>query len=123
MGLFDELLGSASEMHPDDVEQEFGDFLIENEHVEKTFKLLRDLLIFTNKRLLIIDKQGFSGKKMELRTVPYSSIKSFSVENAGRFDIDAELKLYVAAAPPLAFLLDKKTDIKHLNAILSNAIL
>jgi len=64
-----------------------------DEKVLMAFKCGRDFTIFTSKCILDIDVQGFSGKKKEFRSIPYSSIKSFSTEASGSFDRDSELKI------------------------------
>jgi len=58
------------------------------------YKCGRDSMIFTSLRLLDIDVQGFTGKRTEYLTIPYSSLRCFSVESAGSFDRDSELKIY-----------------------------
>ena len=62
------------------------------------YGLARDVFIFTNMRLILVDKQGFSGKKVEYQSIPYKSIERFAVETAGTFDLDAELKIWVVGA-------------------------
>lgn len=64
--------------------------MLEGENVEAAFKLVRDLIVFTEKRLILVDKQGITGKKTEFQSIPYKSISRFSVETAGRFDLDSE---------------------------------
>ena len=44
-----------------------------------------------------LDGQGFSGKRVEWTSVPYTSLRAFSVESAGSWDRDAEVKLYIKA--------------------------
>ena len=61
------------------------------------FALFGTCLFFTDKRLILVDKQGLTGKKVEYKSIPYKSIKYFSVETAGRFDRDAELKIWVTS--------------------------
>jgi len=55
------------------------------------------LFIFTNKRLILVDKQGITGKKIEYFSVVYKSISRFSIETAGNFDLDAELKIWISS--------------------------
>jgi len=55
--------------------------------------LIRALFVFTNKRLILVDKQGLTGNKVEYHSLPYRIITHFSVETAGHFDLDAELKV------------------------------
>ena len=44
--------------------------------------------------MIIVDKQGVTGKKVEYKSIPYKSISRFSVETSGHFDLDAELKIW-----------------------------
>ena len=36
--------------------------MLDDEKVEHAYKLIRDLIVFTNRRLILVDKQGISGK-------------------------------------------------------------
>eukprot|EP00590_Aulacoseira_subarctica_P012273 CAMPEP_0172418848 /NCGR_PEP_ID=MMETSP1064-20121228/5295_1 /TAXON_ID=202472 /ORGANISM="Aulacoseira subarctica , Strain CCAP 1002/5" /LENGTH=606 /DNA_ID=CAMNT_0013157975 /DNA_START=12 /DNA_END=1829 /DNA_ORIENTATION=+ len=66
-----------------------------DEKVVLAYKNGRDMLVFTNKRVFIIDTKGHSGKKICFVSVPYTSITAFSVESAGSWDADAEFKLWI----------------------------
>ena len=94
MGLFNAILGNASEASTEDVSKEFGPLLIEGENIEKAFKLIKDMFVFTNKRLILAEKQ-LVGTKVDYLSIPYSSIKKFSKESAGILDLDAELKIWL----------------------------
>lgn len=96
MGFLDGLMGNATEMNMADLEEELKEIIIEEEEIETGYKVLRDYFVFTNKRLLLIDKQGMTGNKVEYHSIPYKSIRHFSVETAGTFDADSELKLWIA---------------------------
>lgn len=98
MGLLSGLLGNASTMDKGEVTKEVGQFLANGEEVDVAFKLVRDLIVFTNKRLILVDKQGITGKKVDFHSIPYKSISHFSVETAGHFDLDAELKIWISGA-------------------------
>ncbi|WP_175640668.1 PH domain-containing protein [Metabacillus schmidteae] len=97
MGILDGLMGNVSEVDINSVEKELELVIIDNEKVEKAYKLIRDLIVFTNTRLILIDKQGVTGKKVEYHSIPYKSITHFSVETAGSFDLDAELKIWISS--------------------------
>jgi hypothetical protein len=99
MGLFSALMGNAGAVSKDDLKKNFGTLLIDNEEIELGFKLLRDTFIFTSKRLIIVDIQGLTGSKTEYVSVAYKSISRFSVETAGTFDLDAELKIWISSEP------------------------
>ncbi|MCV2514807.1 PH domain-containing protein [Bacillus subtilis] len=98
MGFIDGLLGNASTLSTAAVKEELSHILLEGEKVEAAFKLVRDLIVFTEKRLILVDKQGITGKKTEFQSIPYKSISRFSVETAGRFDLDSELKIWISGA-------------------------
>ena len=99
MGLLSGLMGNASEVDNDDLEELLANTLIDGETVQTAYKVIRDMFIFTNKRLIIIDKQGVTGSKVEMLSIAYSKITKFSKESAGHFDLDAELKIWVGSDP------------------------
>jgi hypothetical protein len=94
MGIFNAIMGNASEVTVDNVAKEFEPILIEGEHIEKAYKLIRDMFIFTNKRLILVEKQ-IVGTKVDYLSIPYSSIHKFSKESAGILDMDADLKIWL----------------------------
>ncbi|TKI02173.1 PH domain-containing protein, partial [Bacillus wiedmannii] len=97
MGLFSGILGNASNASTESVERDLEKIMLDDEKVEHAYKLIRDLIVFTNRRLILVDKQGISGKKTEYHSIPYKSITQFSIETAGHFDLDAELKIWVSS--------------------------
>ena len=96
MGIINGLMGNATDADIQSVEKELEAIVFEGEKIEKAYKLVRDLIVFTSKRLILIDKQGLTGKKVEYHSVPYKSISHFSIETAGHFDLDAELKIWIS---------------------------
>ncbi|HEM4324911.1 PH domain-containing protein [Streptococcus suis] len=110
MGLFSGLMGNASQMNNDKVEQDLADILLDAEQVEMAFSLVRDLIVFTEYRLILVDKQGMSGKKVSYKSIPYRSISRFTVETSGHFDLDAELKIWISSAAEPAETLQFKSD-------------
>ena len=110
MGLFSGLLGNASQLNNDKIEQELEHVLLDNEQVEMAFSLVRDLIVFTEYRLILVDKQGVTGKKVSYKSLPYRSIARFTVETSGHFDLDAELKIWLPSAAEPAEILQFKSD-------------
>ena len=98
MSIFDGLMGNASQHDNKAVEKKLEDVLISGETVSLAFKLVRDLIVFTDFRLILVDKQGVTGKKAEYKSIPYRAISRFSVETSGHFDLDAELKIWISSA-------------------------
>lgn len=124
MGLFDAFMGNASEIDAAQVHGEFSHILIADERVEKAYQLIRDSFVFTNKRLIFVDRQGLTGKKVEYQSIPYRSITRFSVETAGAFDLDAELKIWVTGKEaPMELPFTKKLSIYTVQSVLAGYVL
>lgn len=124
MGLLNGLMGNASEVNIQEVQNEYANILASNENIEKAYKLIRDMFIFTDKRLILIDKQGVTGKKVEYHSIPYKSITHFSIETAGHFDLDAELNIWISgAALPIHKQFNKSLNIYELQSVLAAYVL
>lgn len=123
MGLFDALMGNASEVEPARMQEEVSKALAVGEQVEKAYQLFRDSMIFTNRRLILIDRQGLTGSKVEYHSYPYRSITHFSIETAGHFDLDAELKFWVSGmAEPVVKRFNKKLSVYELQGVLAGYV-
>jgi len=124
MGILDGLMGNASEVSVEDVQEELSPILADSEKVERAFKVIRDMYVFTAGRLILIDKQGLTGKKVEYMSIPYKSISTFSVETAGHFDMDSELKMWVSGRrDPILKELKKGSDVVGIQKLLANKLL
>jgi hypothetical protein len=124
MGLLDGLMGNASEVDAAAAQTEFAQILAPEERVEKAYQLVRDMFIFTDRRLVFVDRQGVTGSKVEYQSIPYRSITRFSVETAGHFDRDAELKIWLSGTPaPLQVQFNKKLNIYEVQAVLAGYVL
>jgi hypothetical protein len=124
MGLLDGLLGNASEVEPAKVQQEFQQILAPNERVEKAYVLIRDYFVFTDKRLVFVNKQGLTGKKIDYHSIPYKSITHFSIETAGSLDLDAELKIWISGqAEPFKQEFNKRLSIYTVQSVLASYVL
>ena len=95
MGLLNALMGNSSEVSSESVINEFAPILIEGETIIKSYKLIRDMFVFTNKRLILVDKQGVTGSKVDFMTIPYKSINYFSKRSASLLDLDAEILIWI----------------------------
>lgn len=123
LGILDGLMGNVSEVDISSVEKELEVIVTDNEKIEKAYKLIRDLIVFTNTRLILIDKQGVTGKKVEYHSIPYKSITHFSVETAGSFDLDAELKIWISStANPVSKQFKKDKSIYDVQKALASYV-
>lgn len=124
MGLLDAVLGNVSEIDPKSLQQEYGELLCNGEQIERVFVLIRDKWVFTNKRLIIQDTQGVTGKKREYHSIPYGSITQFSIETCGTIDMDSEMKIWIKGmASPIEQKFGTKVNIKEVQRILAGYIL
>lgn len=124
MDIFNGLLGHATQVDLAEVQREYARILSPGEKIERAYKLIRDMFLFTDKRLILIDKQGMTGKKTQYHSIPYKSITHYSVETAGHFDLDAELCLYVSGSSlPLKKTFNKSVNIYEVQTVLSQYIL
>ncbi|MBM7845436.1 PH domain-containing protein [Herpetosiphon giganteus] len=113
-------------LNPIPVEQLFEpihQFLIEEELVIAVFKTVRDQVAFTNKRIIAANVQGFTGKKVDYTSIPYSKVQAFSIETAGVLDLDCELEVYVSALGKVRFEIKGGFDIVRFNKIISQYVL
>jgi hypothetical protein len=66
-----------------------------DERVGLAYQLGRDMIILTTKRVISVDVEpGSKGSTVEWKSIPYEAIKGFSVESAGSFDREDEIKLF-----------------------------
>lgn len=103
--------------------ERYRDFLMESEEVRMEFKGVRDALLFTDVRMIVLDPQGIRGKKVAVVSVPWKSITAFSVENSGKLDLDAELKVSGSGFGVCELMFAKGTDVRAVNAFLAGRIL
>lgn len=124
MGLLDGMLGNASKVDAAKFETEFTQILAPGEKVEHVYQLIREYFVFTDKRLVLVDKQGITGSKVEYHSLPYKSITHFSVETGGTFDLDAELKIWISGtAAPVQKQFNKKLSIYEVQSVLASYVL
>lgn len=87
-------LFKLSPVSPESQMERVGPLLVEGECIIAAFKAIRDSVVFTNKRVIAMNVQGLTGKKVDFTTLPYNKLQAYSVETAGTFDFDCELDLF-----------------------------
>jgi hypothetical protein len=124
MGIISGLMGNASQTNIEDVKKDYAKLLGQNEKVIQAYQWIRDLMIFTDYRLILVDIQGATGKKVNYHSIPYKNIRHFEVESTGHFDLDAELKIWVAdmGSTPLVKTFSKDADVYRVQARLAECI-
>lgn len=81
------VLGNLTEQSIDDMKAEYGQYIMADEEIQSGFKLVRDVIIFTDIRILFVDKQGATGKKTSFKSIYLMNIVDAEMETAG-FGID-----------------------------------
>ena len=103
---------------PHDVQE----LLINGEVAEWAFRTIRNVAIFTNKRLIVKDVQGLTGSKVEIYSLPYSSVHMWSTENAGMLDFTSEVELWTRAGN-IKIQLKRDINIRTFERLLAEYIL
>lgn len=124
MGLLSGLIGLASDVDPRALQADLAPILLPGEEIELAFQIVRDLVVFTDLRLVLVDKQGMSGRKRQYQSIPYRSITMFSVETAGTFDADAEMALWISGqTQPFRHAIGRGSNVSGIQKALAQGVL
>lgn len=106
-----------------EVPSEVYALFVPGETAQAAYKTIRDVAVFTNKRLIVCDSQGLTGKKKEIYSLPWKSVNMWSTENAGKFlDLDAEVELWTRAGH-FKISLRKGADLNAIESLIANNVL
>lgn len=100
-----------------------GQIMLQGEVITNSFQSFRDMVIFTNKRIVAVNVQGLTGKKKDFTTLPFSKIQAFGVETAGHFDLDSELELWFSGLGKVKFEFTGSTNITEICKIIGDYVL
>lgn len=105
------------------IPSDIQDLLVQGEQAIAAYQTFRDSAVFTNKRLVVRDAQGLTGKKVEMYSIPYTSINMWSSENAGKLmDLNGELELWTRAGL-IKIKVGKQVDVRRLDKLIAWAVL
>ena len=104
-------------------EKKVAPILVHGEDIVRSFQSIRDGVVFTNKRIITINIQGLTGKKVDFTSLPYNKIQAFSVETAGAFDLDSELDLWFSGMGRIRLEFIGAADVAHLCKMISEKVL
>ncbi|MFN2561138.1 MAG: PH domain-containing protein [Jatrophihabitans sp.] len=120
MAIMSSLTGNAGPLGIGQAHDEFARLLGPGEVIYAAFEFVRDVMLFTNGRLILVDKQGITGKKVEYHSYPYRSILHFSVQTEGHLMAEARMHIYVdGMKDPIEKEFNDKVDIYQVQGILS----
>lgn len=97
--------------------------LVDGESIVGTFKAIRDGVVFTNKRIFVINVQGLTGEKVDYTSLPYSKIQAYSVETAGVIDLDSELELWFSGLGKIKLEFVARADVGKICKMISERVL
>ena len=108
-------------MQLDDVRKDVKGLLIDGEEMLCAFRTVRDQMIFTNKRIIVIDVQGITGKRKSFSFLPYSKIQFYAVQTPGfmEFVSDSELFLMFSNGFTATFEFRGNVDIGEISRVIS----
>jgi hypothetical protein len=99
------------------------DLLTDGEKVISAYKAIRDGVIFTNLRIIVVNVQGITGRKKDFTSIPYKGIIAYSVETAGTFDLDAELDIWLSSVGKIRFEFTGTTNVVEISNQISRMVL
>lgn len=105
------------------VAKDVAQLYVSGEQTVSCYKVMRDYVVFTNKRIFSVNVQGMTGKKKDFTSLPYSKIQAFSVETAGVFDMDSELELYFSGLGMVKFEFSGSSDVVQIGRIIGEYVL
>ena len=88
-----------------------------------SFTSVRDYVVFTNKRIIAVNKQGVTGTRMDYTSLPFSRVVVFSIETAGTLGYDSELQLYFPNVGKVCFEFTGMSDIMEIGQAISAYVL
>jgi hypothetical protein len=123
VGLFDGLVNHESELDPRKAQSELGPLLGDGERLDRALRLGKGHIVFTNRRLVFVDRPGLNGAKVEYTSIPWRSITRFSVGARGNLDPEAELRIWIAGeAEPIEREFTGELDVYPIQALIAGYV-
>jgi|LakMenEpi03Aug12_release.lakeMendotaPanAssembly.Ray.scaffolds.fasta_scaffold295279_1 hypothetical protein len=113
------LLTIAQPLTPQEASGHIGKLLCLGEVIASAYRMPLRTIVFTTRRLVIVDSEGQSLSVLHFHTIPYENIVRFSVKTAGHYDLDAHLTIWLSGtSDPFTIVCDEASicDIQELLA-------
>ena len=98
-------------------------FYVDGEETIACYQAMRDYMVFTNKRMIVVDVQGVFGKKKDFSSFPYSKIQAFSVKTAGVLDVDTDVDIAFAGLGLVHLEFTTSTNVAKLLRLIGGFVL
>jgi hypothetical protein len=106
-----------------EADSKLAHLLLDGETMMMSFRGMRDMVVFTSKRIIALNVQGMTGKKKDYTSLPYNKVQAWSVETAGTFDLDAELELWFSGLGKVKFEFAGNVDVAYLSKLIGHFVL
>lgn len=107
----------------DEIPDTLKNVMVNDEVFVVAYKTQRDFVGITTKRVVFVDRKGFTGKKAAIHTFPFRTIRSFVTENETGNVGTAVLKLkFFGSKKGVSFKVSRKIDIFKMNKIFANFV-
>ena len=124
MGLFSGTPKGTDAAELKKLHEQYKPLLIDGEIIEVRFTVTRDTFLFTNKRLILVNVQGLTGRSIQYLTIPYGRIAKFGIETGEGFDLNAELSIWISGETiPIEKKFSNDVNIYELQKVLASHIL
>lgn len=107
----------------DEYAENVKQILLDGEVIIDSYKSMRDVVVFTSKRIIAVNVQGLTGSKKDYTSLPYKNIVAYSVETSGTFDLDSELELHFSSLGKVKFEFSGKTAVLEISKHISKHVL
>ncbi|WP_322152907.1 PH domain-containing protein [Paratractidigestivibacter sp.] len=98
-GAMSGVLGHYTEMSAEAAQKDYGMYLMRGETFTRCFALVRDKMLFTDRRIIFIDHQGMTGAKAAVVSIDLQSIVEVGLETGGMGFDHAELSFAYITSP------------------------
>ncbi len=110
MGILNKFTGNLKNLENKEIIKKYGMYISEKEIIAFSFELVRDIIIFTNKRIVTIDKQGSTGKKKEITSIFNDNITNIMLKTANVGIDDHEVIVYYKAHKTSRDIIEKQFE-------------
>ena len=90
------------------------------ENVVAPFAVVRDQVIFTNKRIITVEVNGITGVQQDIFSLPYRKVQYYGIKTAGFAEVipDSSLLLFFADGKKAEFHFQEKANIIEIGRII-----
>lgn len=90
------------------------------ENIVASFAIIRDQVIFTNKRIITVEVNGITGVQQDIFSLPYRKVQYYGIKTAGFAEMipDSSLFLFFADKKTAEFHFQEKVNIIEIGKII-----